>query len=96
MKKGILFTSLLAALLIWLFCGSAFGDDGDPIADTEEAYIAEMFKPILHKHPQDKQAGLANIEEWVSSGAQVYQGGWNSMGQWVQTVHTYNWNGHWH
>ncbi len=57
--------------------------DEDGLVDAFEMELAERFKPILHTHAYDLQAGLASIEEWTEqgSGLGINVGGWEVNGQ---------------
>ena len=43
--------------------------DDDLIDDDLELQIAEKFKPILHKHSYDLQAGLQNFDNLLADGS---------------------------
>jgi len=40
--------------------------DGDGVSDDVEKQLAEKFAPVLHKHPLDRQEGLADFNEVLS------------------------------
>ncbi len=52
--------------------------DRDDISDNIENQIAEKFKPVLHRHPNDRQINLENIETLMYNSGTLK--GWNYAG----------------
>jgi hypothetical protein len=44
-----------------------YDTDGDLLDDNFELQLAEKFKPVLHKHSWELQAGLSNVD-WLMTG----------------------------
>ena len=51
--------------------------DKDNISDDIESQLAEKFKPVIHRHPNDRMLNLENIESLLPSGTLK---GWNING----------------
>ncbi len=63
----------------------------------EEEILAEKFSPVLHKHPDDRQAGLADFNDIILNHATLKA--WNIIGQELYNastppIHVYN-QGQW-
>ncbi|MDP8240598.1 MAG: hypothetical protein P9X24_16020 [Candidatus Hatepunaea meridiana] len=58
-------TDFLTVLFLFSFCDTAVAVDLDidEIEDDVEEAIADYFSPVLHKHPNDLQASLANADD---------------------------------
>ena len=54
--------------------------DDDGIPDVLEIQLAEKFKPVLHRHPHDRQQNLENIETLMYEISQTELKAWNVAG----------------
>jgi len=53
-------------------------NDQDYVSDPLEIQLAEKFKPVLHRHPNDRQVNLENIESLMINSGTLK--GWNLGG----------------